>query len=230
MDFEIIGAAKQSVQVKLKEGEKLHAGLGSLSWLQGDMRITSTLKDGISSVVGRALPVDVQYLNTYQCQGGEASITFTTQATGEILEMELKPDEKLICRHGVLLVAAGSVSVHVDIQENMQMGLLNQTNLFVEELIGPGKLYLALRGDMHEVELKEGQSIKANPDRVACYQPGVQREVELIRSVRPLQPGGDHLYLVNFSGPGKVWLQGPALSELVRDHQADDTQRPLSTE
>jgi uncharacterized protein (AIM24 family) len=189
------------------------------------MRITTMLKDGISSAVGRALPADTQYLNTYQCQSGEGAITFTTQAAGEILEMELKPDEKLICRHGVLLVAAGSVSVHVDIQENMQMGLLNQTNLFVEELIGPGKLYLALWGDMHEVELKEGKSIKANPARVACYQPGVGREIELIRGIRPLEPGGNHLYLVNFSGPGKVWLQGPALSELVRQ-----TQRPLSTE
>ena len=219
MEFEIIGAAKQSVQVKLKEGETVRARLGGMAWMQGDIQMTTTLKDGITGAVGQALPAETQYLNTYQCQSGEGSITFTSQTAGEILEMELKPDEKLFCRHGVLLVAASSVAVQVDIQENLQMGLLNQTNLFVEELAGPGKLFLALAGDAHEVELKEGKSIKADPDRVACYQPGVQREIELIRSVRPLQIASDNLYLVNFSGSGKVWLQSPALPELVRQTQ-----------
>lgn len=215
MDFEIIGEAKQAVEVKLKEGETLLARPGSMAWMQGDIQPATRAKEGISGSVGRALPVETHYLNTYQCRGESGSITFTAKTQSKILEMELKEAEKLICRQGIMLVAANTISILVDIKENLEMGLLSQTNLLVEQFGGPGKLYLAITGDAHEVELKEGQTMKADPDRVACYQPSVRREIELIRGVRPIHPNVDNLYLVNFNGPGKVWLQSTPFNPLA---------------
>jgi uncharacterized protein (AIM24 family) len=209
MDFEIIGEAKQAVQVKLKEGENVIAGVGTLAWMQGDIQPATRVKDGTSGAAGRALPPEMHYLSTYHCQNGNGTLTFTAPTPGKLLEIELKVDEKLICRQGILLVAAGSLSVLVDIQENIGMGLLSQTNLVVEQYSGPGKLYLALSGDAYEVELEEGKALKADPAHVACYQPNVRREVEFVRGIKPIQSNGENLYLVNFSGAGKVWLQSP---------------------
>ena len=66
-------------------------------------------------------------------------------------------------------------------------------------------------GDIKEMELKSGETIKADTSSVVAWEDSVNYSVNRVRGVKTVLFAGEGLLLTALTGSGKVWIQSMIL-------------------
>ncbi len=215
MRYEIQGTTLQTLDIYLDQGESLFTESGGMAWMAGDVEMSTNTRGGLMKGLVRSLSGESLFLTTYTCRGQQAMITFTPEAPGSIIPVELAAGESRICQKDAFMVAEDDVTLEVHFRRKLGAGLFGGEGFILQKLTGPGMAWVEISGEVRNYTLKAGQTMKVDPGHIAMYEPTVQYDITTVKGVKNVLFGGEGLFLATLTGPGQVWLQSLPLANLA---------------
>ncbi|MEM7803008.1 MAG: TIGR00266 family protein [Chloroflexota bacterium] len=215
MEYKIQGTTLQSLDLIISQGESVFTERGGMAWMSGNIDMETSTRGGLIKGLARSLAGDSIFMTTYTCQGTKALITFTPEAPGSILVVELKEGESRICQKDAFMVAESSVSLDIHFRKKLGAGIFGGEGFILQKISGPGLAFVEIAGDVRSYELTPGQVLKVDPGHIAMYDPTVSYDISRVKGIKNMLFGGEGIFLATLTGPGRVWLQSMPLSNLA---------------
>jgi uncharacterized protein (TIGR00266 family) len=215
MKYEIQGTTLQTLDIYLSKGESLFTESGGMAWMTGDVQMETNTRGGLMKGLARSLSGESLFLTSYTCRGTGALITFTPEAPGSIIPVELAAGQSRICQKDAFMVAESSVELEIHFRRKLGTGFFGGEGFILQKLTGPGVAWVEVAGEVRTYNLKDGQTMQVDPGHIAMYEPSVGYDVSRVKGVRNMFFGGEGIFLATLTGPGKVWLQSMPLANLA---------------
>lgn len=216
MRYAIAGTVLQSLEVELTQGESIFTESGGMSWMTDGIEMETNSKGGLMSGLGRALAGESLFMTTYTCSTPTAMITFTPEAPGKVLPIQLAPNQMIIAQKDSFMCAQSSVKMEIHFRKKLGTGLFGGEGFILQKLTGPGIVFLEIPGEVKEYNLAAGQRLKVDPGHIAAFDPTVNYEITSVKGIKNIIFSGEGLFLAALTGPGRVWLQTMPLSNLAQ--------------
>jgi uncharacterized protein (AIM24 family) len=142
VQYQVQGTTMPTLDITLGPGEAVFTEKGGMAWMSGDIAMDTNARGGLLGGIGRRLAGESFFMTTYRCNSGQGLITFTPEAPGTILPMEMSRGEALICQKDAFMCAAESASVEMHFRQKLGTGLFGGEGLFLAKLTGPGRIWL----------------------------------------------------------------------------------------
>ncbi len=211
MRSKIIGTALPVLEISLDPGERIVGVPDQLSWMSGDIEMTtSTAGGGAGGLLGllsRAVSGAGLFMTEFHALRGPGNVAFAAKLPGSMIEVEVAPGRGYLAhRHGFVCGTPG-IELSSAFQQSLGAGLFGGEGFVLQKLAGSGAAFVELGGELVAYTLQPGQELLVHPGHVGLFEESVSFEVTMIRGVRNALFGGDGLFLVRLAGPGRVWLQ-----------------------
>lgn len=216
MRYAIAGTVLQSLEIELTQGESIFTESGGMSWMTDGIDMETNTKGGLMSGLGRALAGESLFMTTYTCSTPTAMITFTPEAPGKVLPIQLAPNQMIIAQKDSFMCAQSSVKMEIHFRKKLGTGLFGGEGFILQKLTGPGIVFLEIPGEVKEFNLAAGQRLKVDPGHIAAFDPTVNYEITSVKGIKNIIFSGEGLFLASLTGPGRVWLQTMPLSNLAQ--------------
>lgn len=207
MKYRIQGTTMPSLDVQLKYGESIYTESGGMAWMQGELKMKTNTRGGLWRSITRVFGGESFFLTSYTCEDQRARITFTSEFIGSIVPLELAQGESRICQKDAFMAAEDSVELRTHLRKKLGAGLFGGQGFILQKIEGPGVAWIEVNGDVREIDLARGESIRVDPLHTVMHEPSVTYDIKRIKGVRNILFGGEGLFLAHLTGPGKVWLQ-----------------------
>src|SRR3954449_7987883 len=220
MDAVIRGTPMPVLEVPLTPGESVVAESGQLGWFDDGIELETTTAaagaDGIWDAAKRTVGGGTFFMTRYRSLTQPGTVAFPARLPGKIVQVPLGPDRSyLIQRHGFLAGLEG-VELSTALQpKKVGTGILGGFGAILQKLEGVGHAWLELSGELSEYDLQAGQSLRVHPAHVGLVEGTVAYELSSVPGIKNKLFGGDGLFLIRLTGPGKVWLQSLSLPLLA---------------
>lgn len=214
MKFSIGGTVMQSVTVELSDGEGVFAESGSMAWMSDNIDMKSEMRGGVGGAIGRMFTGESLFIVNFT-SSGSGLVTFASDFPGKIFPIKLKGGETMIAQKDAFLFAEQSVTLKTHFRKKLGAGLFGGEGFIMQQLSGPGTAFVALDGEITEMELKAGQRLKVDTGCVGMFEPTVKFDIEMVKGIKNMLFGGEGMFLATLEGPGKVWLQSMPVSNLA---------------
>jgi len=227
VDYRIIGSEMQCVEIELDPMEAAIAEAGSLMYMDQAIEMRTIFGDGghqdqgilgkFLSAGKRVLTGESLFLTEYTNRGhGKRHATFASPYPGKILAMDLHLlGHKLICQKDAFLCAAKGVSIGIEFQRRIGVGLFGGEGFIMQKLEGDGMAFVHAGGTVIERELHAGDMLRVDTGCLVAFSQTIDYNIEMVRGVRNALFGGEGLFLATLRGPGKVWIQSLPFSRLA---------------
>ncbi len=220
MDAVIRGTTMPVLEVHLTPGESVVAETGQLGWMDDGIELeTSTAlagADGLLDAAVRSAGGGSFFMTRYASIAQPGTVAFPARLPGRIFQIPLGPGRSyLIQRHGFLAGLEGSELSTAFHPGHLGSGLLGGFGFLLQKLEGVGHAWVELAGEISEYDLAEGQTLRVHPAHVGVIDGSVQYELTTVPGIKNKLLGGDGLFLLRLTGPGKVWLQSLSLPMLA---------------
>lgn len=196
-----------SLDIQMKRGESVFTESGGMAWMQGEMEMKTNARGGLWRSLTRSFSGESFFLTSYTCKDERARITFTSEFIGSIVPLELAKGESRICQKDAFMAAEDSVELRSHFRKKLGAGLFGGQGFILQKIEGPGIAWIEVNGDVREIDLARGESIRVDPLHTVMHEPSVTYDIKRIKGVRNVIFGGEGLFLAHLKGPGKVWLQ-----------------------
>nr|MBN1228404.1 TIGR00266 family protein [Anaerolineae bacterium] len=215
MKYRITGTTMQALDVQLTRGESVFTEVGGMAWYQGNIEMNTNMPGGIMGGLGRALSGESLFLTTYKAQSESAVVTFTPEAPGSIVAIELAPGQSIIAQRDSFMCAQSSVQLAVHFKKRLGAGLFGGEGFILQRVTGPGTAFFEVDGEVRELTLAANEILRIDPGHIAMFEETVRHDIERVKGVTNVLFGGEGLFLATLTGPGKVWLQTMPLNNLI---------------
>lgn len=229
IDYKIMGAEMQFVEVELDPGESAVAEAGAMMYKDSSVVMETVFGDASSSGGGggfmdkllgagkRLLTGESLFMTVFTHNGhGKAHVAFGAPYPGNIIPVTLtNVDGCLICQKDSFLCAAKGVSIGIHLQRKILTGLFGGEGFIMQKLEGDGLVFLHAGGTVVERELKPGEILHVDTGCLVALEKNVQFEIEQAGNIKTALFGGEGLFFATLHGPGRVWLQSLPFSRLA---------------
>lgn len=215
MKYDIHGTTLQTLDIFLSPGESVYTESGGMAWMKGDLAMETNTRGGLLKGLARSLSGESLFLTTYRCNSGQAMVTFTPEAPGSIIPLQLGPQESRICQKDAFMVAEETVTLEVHFRKKLGAGLFGGEGFILQKLTGPGLAWVEIAGEVREYTLQAGETMMVDPGHLAMYEPSVNYDITRVKGVKNMLFSGEGLFLATLTGPGKIWLQSMPLANLA---------------
>ena len=228
VDYRILGAEMQYVELELDPGEAAVGEAGSLFFMDDGISMDTVFGDGSGSagggffgklvgagkrlVTGESLFTTVYTNATHQKQ----RVAFAAPFPGKIVAMDLRRlGGLLICQKESFLCAARGVSLGIFFQQKLSVGFFGGEGFVMQKLEGDGVAFVHAGGSIVQRDLQPGQALMVDTGCLVAYTPNVNFEIRYVGKIKTALFGGEGLFLAKLTGPGTVWLQSLPFSRLA---------------
>jgi uncharacterized protein (TIGR00266 family) len=220
MDAAIRGTAMPVLEVRLTPGESVVAETGQLGWFDDGIELTTTTvaagADGLWDATKRSAGGSTFFMTRYASTTKPGTVTFPARLPGQIFQIPLGPGRSyLIQRHGFLAGLEGSELSTAFDAHHFGSGLLGGFGFLLQRLEGTGHAWIELSGELSQYELAEGESLRVHPAHIGLVEGTISYELTTVPGLKNKVFGGEGLFLVRLTGPGKVCLQSLSLPMLA---------------
>lgn len=220
MDAAIRGTTMPVLEVHLTPGESVVAESGQLGWIDDGIELeTSTAMagaDGVWDAAKRSFGGGTFFMTRYSSVTVPGTVTFPARLPGKIFQIPLGPGRSyLIQRHGFLAGLEGAELSTAFHPGHAGSALFGGFGFLLQKLEGVGHAWIELAGEISEYDLADGQSLRVHPAHVGVIEGSVSYELTTVPGIKNKIFGGDGLFLLRLTGPGKVWLQSLSLPMLA---------------
>lgn len=220
MDAVIRGTTMPVLEVQLAPGESVVAEAGQLGWCDDGIELETTTvaagADGMWDAAKRTIGGGSFFMTRYASTTQPGVVAFPARLPGKIFQVPLGPGRSyLIQRHGFLAGLEGcelSTAFHPGHAASAALGGFG---FVLQKLEGAGHAWIELAGELSEYDLQPGQSLRVHPAHVGLVESTVEYELTTVPGIKNKVFGGDGLFLLRLTGPGKVWLQSLSLPLLA---------------
>lgn len=224
MRSKIIGTTLPVLEIGLDPGDKVVGVPDQLSWMSGDIALSTTMggggAGGLFGLVSRAVSGGGLFMTEFAAQRGPANVAFAAKLPGSILEIEVGPAGYLVHRHGFVCGTPG-VTIASGFQQTLGGAVFGGEGFILQKLGGEGTAWIELGGELVSYTLEAGQTLLAHPGHVGLFEDTVSFEITTMPGIRNALFGGDGLFLARLSGPGRIWLQtltAPGVAHAVQPY------------
>lgn len=207
MKYEIFGGSFPAATVTLNAGEKVFTQSGAMMCSDSSIEMSTNAEGGLLKSIGRMFSGASLMFVTHTATKDNSKITFSSAFPGTIKEFKVDGSHEYLAQKAAFLVGDPGVNVDATINNNFWSGLLGGEGFVLQKLSGEGTILTEIDGSVQEIELQAGESIKVETGHVALFESSVNYEVQAVKGLKNIFFGGEGLFLVNLTGPGKVWLQ-----------------------
>ncbi len=118
-------------------------------------------------------------------------ITFTPEALGKVLPLNLHAGYSMICQKDAFMCAQESVELEMHFRKKLGAGLFGGEGFILQKLTGPGLAFVEIIGEVMMVELEPGEKLKIDPGHIAMYEPTCNYDIEMVKGVMNWIGGGE---------------------------------------
>ena len=225
LDYRIIGEELQCVEIELDPRETVIAEPGSFMMMDGKIEMHTIFGDGkeaswldqVFSAGKRVLTGERLFLTSFTNTGlGKEHLMFAAPYPGAIIPLDLSElDGRIICQKDAFLCAAKGVSIGIEFNKKIGVGLFGGEGFIMQKLEGDGLAFLHAGGTIVEKVLLPGQEIKVDTGCLVAFTSKVQYDIQYVGGVKNALFGGEGLFFASLRGPGKVWIQSMPFSRLA---------------
>lgn len=215
MQYDIKGTTLQTLDILLEQGETVFTESGGMAWMRGDIEMSTNTRGGLLKGLARSLAGESLFLTSYTCKTGQGIITFTPEAPGSIIPVDLAAGQSRICQKDSFMVAENSVSLEIHFRRKLGAGLFGGEGFILQKLTGPGTAWVEISGEVREYNLKPGETMKIDPGHIAMYEPSINYDITTVKGFKNMLFGGEGLFLATLTGPGRIWLQSLPIANLA---------------
>ena len=227
IDYEIVGAEMQFVEIELDPGESCVAEAGSMMFKDATITMDTVFGDGSQKQKGlwgalagagkRLLTGESLFTTVFTHAGqGKARVAFAAPYPGHILPMKLSDiGGMLICQKDSFLCAAKGVSLGIAFQRKILTGLFGGEGFIMQKLEGDGWVFVQMGGTVVERELRAGEELHVDTGCLAAYTPSVTFDLVQAGGIKSMVFGGEGAFFARLTGPGHVWIQSLPFSRLA---------------
>jgi uncharacterized protein (TIGR00266 family) len=215
-DFQIIGSIMQAVTLRLRSGQAFYSEVGSLSWMSDGITMDTNLgSGGLFGALSRVVTGESLFVVNYTSSVDGAVATFSCDFPGKIIPVNLAQGQAMIAQKDTLLVAEKSVNLTIAFQKRLGAGLFGGEGFILQKFEGPGTFFASFDGEIVEYTLQAGQRMLVDTGHLAMFEPSVSYDITMVKGIKNLIFGGEGLFLVSLTGPGRIWLQTMPMSKLA---------------
>jgi uncharacterized protein (AIM24 family) len=120
----------------------------------------------------------------------------------------------MVHRHGFVCGTPG-VQFTIGFQQSLGAGIFGGEGFILQKIAGHGLAFVSLSGEVVSYDLKPGETLRVHPGHVGMFEQTVQFQMTTVPGIANKLFGGDGLFLVALTGPGRIWLQSLPLPNLA---------------
>lgn len=215
MRYSVLGTTLQVAILELDPGEKVFSEAGRLAWCSGNILMGVAGRGGIGGVLSRMVLGESAFFTEYSSTNGPGVAAFSANLPGNIVPVHLLPGQSILVQRGGFLCGERTVSLRVAFQKRLGAGLFGGEGFILQELTGPGVVFIAIDGETVEYLLGAGQVLRVDPGYLGMMDPTITYSVGLVSGVGTMLFGGEGPFLATLTGPGRVILQTTPVARLA---------------
>ena len=226
IDYRLIGDDLQAVIVKLDPGEAVIAEAGGMMYMQEGIRMATTLDttgrggglfDKLLGAGKRILAGESFFITLFANESQRRrDVAFAAPYPGKIQPLELREwGGTVIAQKDSFLCAARGVEVSVTFNRRIGAGFFGGEGFILQKLSGDGLAFLHACGTLVSMTLAPGEVLRVDTGCLVAFQQSVTYDIQMVPGVKTALFGGEGLFLVQLTGPGKVILQTLPFSRLA---------------
>ena len=213
MRYEIKGGSFPVVECQLESGEQMITERGSMVWMSPNMQM-ETKGGGLGRMFSKVLSGESMFHNIYTARGN-GMIAFGSSFPGQIKPVQVGRGQEMIVQKSAFLAAQSGVDISIHFSKKVGVGLFGGEGFIMQRLSGNGIAFVEIDGELIEYELQAGQQIVVDTGNVAGFTPGVQMEIRQVPGMKNMLLGGEGIFNIVLTGPGRVWLQTMPISNVA---------------
>ena len=227
IDYQLIGDDLQGVIITLDPEEAVVAEAGAMMYMEDGIRMltslditgrgTSGLVDRLLSAGKRVLAGDSFFITIFINEATRRrDVAFASPYPGKIQPIDLEAwGGTLIAQKDAFLCGARGVDVSIAFTRRIGAGFFGGEGFILQKLTGDGLVLLHASGTIKEITLAAGEVLRVDTGCLVALQPSVQYDIQLVPGIKTALFGGEGLFFVRLTGPGRVLLQTLPFSRLA---------------
>lgn len=227
VDYRIVGAEMQFVEVELDPAEAAIAEAGAMMYMDDGVEMETVFGDasgqqkgllgGLLGAGKRLLTGEGLFTTVYTNKGqGKRRVAFAAPYPGKIIAVHLAEiGGELIAQKDSFLVAAKGVALSIAFQRKLGVGLFGGEGFIMQRLQGDGLAFIHAGGTLYERVLAPGEAVRVDTGCIVAFQPSVDYDIQAVGGIKSALFGGEGLFFATLRGPGRIWLQSLPLSRLA---------------
>ncbi|MGV6473315.1 TIGR00266 family protein [Azotobacter vinelandii] len=224
LDYEILGAHAQSVEIILDPGETVIAEAGAMNYMTEGVRFETRMGDGSESgVLGklwgmgkRMLTGESLFMTHFSNHGKrQARVAFAAPYPGTVVPVDLAEiGGTLICQKDSFLCAARGTEIGISFSKRIGAGFFGGEGFILQRLSGDGLAFLHAGGAVIRKELRD-ETLRLDTGCLVGFSRGIDYDIQLAGGLKSMLFGGEGILLATLKGTGIVWLQSLPFSRLA---------------
>ena len=221
LDYTIQGDNLQVIRIRLQPGQELFAEAGKMVYKQPQVswetRMTGeTLGEKIWGAVKRKLMGESLFM-TYFRASTPGEVGFAGSYPGRVQAFDLKAGQSIFVQRDAFVVAQSSTTLNIALVKRLGAGFFGGEGFILEQLTGPGTVFIHAGGDFVEFTLAAGESMQVDTGCIVAFEETVQYDIQLAGGIRTAIFGGEGLFLATLTGPGRIIIQSLTLEKMRRE-------------
>lgn len=226
IDYQILGEDLQAVVVTLDPGEAVIAEAGAMMYMREGIEMATTLDPNqqASGILAkliqggkRVLSGDTFFVTVFANHGAHRTdVAFSAPTPGRVIPVDLRQwGGTIIGQKDAFLCAARGTNVTVAFTRRLGAGFFGGEGFILQRIEGDGLAFLHAAGTLVTLDLAPGERLRVDTGCLVAFQPSVEYDIAVVPGVKTALFGGEGLFLVQLTGPGRVILQTMPLSRLA---------------
>jgi len=221
LDYTIQGDNLQVIRIRLRPGQELFAEAGKMVYKQTQVawetRMSGeTLGEKLLGALKRKLMGESLFL-TYFRASIPGEVGFAGSYPGKVQAFDLKPGQNIFVQRDAFVAAQSSVQLNIAMVKRLGAGFFGGEGFILEQLTGPGTVFIHAGGDFVEFTLGEAESLQIDTGCIVAFDETVDYDIQLAGGIRTALFGGEGLFLATLRGPGRVIVQSLTLQKMRRE-------------
>jgi len=229
IDFEVIGAEMQFVEIVLDPGEAAIAEAGAFFYMDPGIKMETIFGDGsqqaqqqgffgkLAAGAKRVLTGESLFMTVFGNGANERQkVAFAAPYPGKIIPVDLRQHGgTLLCQKDAFLCAAKGISVGIAWNKKVGARLFGGEGFILQKIEGQGLAFIHAGGTIVSRELKAGETVRLDTGCLVAFEPSVNYDIQWVGGFKSALFGGEGLFFATLTGPGRVWLQSLPFSRLA---------------
>ena len=226
IDYQIIGAEMQLVEITLDPGETVVAEAGAMTYMEQDIVFNTRMGDGsdprqgvmgkLFSAGKRVFTGESIFTTHFTNEGAQRRrVGFAAPYPGNIIPLDLAQVRKRVtCQKDAFLCAALGTKIDITFNRRLGSGLFGGEGFILQTLEGDGMAFMQAGGSVIEKTLQD-EALRADTGCLVAFSGDIDYSIERAGGLKSMIFGGEGLFVATLSGTGKVWLQSLPFSRMA---------------
>ena len=212
---EIIGDDMQAVIITMAQGDQIRAEAGAMMYMTDSIEMDAKMEGGfLGGLKRKFLAGESFFITHFRATSGPGRVAFAGPYPGKIIALDLQ-GQALLCQKDAFLCAQGDLDISIAFTKRIGAGFFGGEGFILQRIEGEGLAFLHASGTLHEVRLSGAESLRVDTGCIVAMDESVDYDIQMVPGIKTALFGGEGLFFVQLTGPGRVILQTLPFSRLA---------------